>query len=168
MKKIIVPLLASAVALAAFQAPVQAGSWQDRQDRLIESEEFQSFGKDKRAKRADKRMSKRNGLSKREARRARAKDRRMGRKARRSNGGGGYAATGGGGHMNQALAGYDIPDYLGGYDQPAHNRGTFQQVLEPYNLPDLSAGLNRGPEGRSGGMAEALEPYDLPDLNPYD
>lgn len=156
-KTFITPLVAGALAATLMSAPALAGSNLDRQDQLTIGQEWQGNAKDRRAQRRAERRAERRAH--REGRRGRMKDRRMGRKARRDGGtaGAGTYARGNGGSIQQTLGGYDLPEYIGGYNQaPSNGSGSITQTLGGYDLPDYIGGYNQPMHDGSGSIREAI------------
>lgn len=154
MKTLIVPLVASAVAITLFTAPVFAEG--TGQDRLGTSQSWQQEVKSRKAQRRANRKANRQG---------RMKQTRANRKARRN--GGAVASAGrpggyGSGSINDTLSGYDLPDYVGGYNQPPNNGGgSITQMLNEYNLPEYVGGYNQPMHDGSGSILDAIGGVDL-------
>ncbi|QGX97818.1 hypothetical protein EI983_05830 [Roseovarius faecimaris] len=151
-KRFITPLVAGAVALTLYAAPVQAGPGEDRQQGLDTYQTWQhdSVTSRKAWKRnGELRKSKRRG-ERGQFRKGKKRDRwqqaQVNRKARRANGGAVRSADVGGhpGSFTQILSGYDLPDYVGGYNQPPDNgSGGLTRILNEYDLPDYIGGYNQ-------------------------
>ncbi len=151
MKTLIVPLVASAVAITLFTAPVFAQS--TGQDRLDTSQSWQQEFKSRKAQRRANRKANRQ---------SRIKQTRANRKARRDGGSVASAGGTGSGSINDALSGYDLPDYLGGYNQPPNNgAGSITQTLNGYDLPDYLGGYNQPMQDGTGSIAEAIGDVDF-------
>lgn len=165
------PLIAGALAVTMLAAPVSAGDgggrWTTPDEQLQWGEpgfdgqvtrrngrnvdRWQSREDRKRARRAERRQQ----------RRAERRAMRQGKTAPGGYGAGGYARTG---PLNDTLGGYDLPDYIGGYNQPPDNgHGSINEALRGYDLPDYIGGYNQPPGNGHGSINEALSGHDMPD-----
>jgi len=182
--KDIFPLLAGVVAAALIAAPASAGDrdgrWTTQGDQVQWGhsatdgrvtrgnsrglDRWETRQERKRGSRAERRAERRP--DRKAARRAERRAQRSGRsQMRAAPDGGQFGHASQDGALTQTLNQYDLPDYIGGYNQPPRNGGSITQTLEPYNLPDYSGGRNQG-QGGQGSITEALSGYDLPDYNP--
>lgn len=159
-----IPLFAGIVAASLVAMPAEAGGRQNEDTRFQHSQRWQDDGQVTR--RNSDRFEQWQGdkKSKRAQRRAERQAERKARRANRANarGTGGYAHAGrdANGALPDALQGYDLPDYIGGYNQPKPGR-TMDDVLSGYDLPDYIGGYQQAPSQPS--MSDVLGGYDLPD-----
>lgn len=169
-KRIITPLVAGAVAVTLYAMPAQAGPGEDRQQGLVTNQLWQKDGvrsgkvwKQNRQMRKAKRRGER-GQFRKGKNRGRWQQARVNRKARRANGGNVRVGDAGGhpGLITQILSGYDLPEYIGGYNQPMNNgSGSITQALSGYDLPAYIGGYNQPMDNGAGSILEAIGGVDV-------